>query len=256
MITEKTFLEQSVLFAQLSNVAYKSPAIASKLFEDLGYTSEYYESADSNVYVVEDATDIIVVCRGTEPTEWSDISADLSIDLVPSRGGVGKVHVGFRTYTDKVWPQVMWHVKATRVKKHLWLTGHSLGAAMATLMARRFALDNTLPMPAALFTYGSPRVGNRKYINAFNKLVPHHRWVNAGDIVTKVPISPWYYHCGTRHHIKAPKKNTTQKSWITKIYTTIHDVLVKKIKNDISDHSSTLYVERLSMQLTDTACNY
>jgi hypothetical protein len=122
---------------------------------------------------------------------------------------------------------------------------------MATLMARRFALNNTLPIPAALFTYGSPRVGNRTYINAFNKLVQHHRWVNAGDIVTKVPISPWYYHCGTRHHIKAPKKTTTQKSWITKIYTAIHDVLFKKLKTDISDHSSTLYVERLSKQLAD-----
>ena len=251
MIKSKNFSEQSLFFAELSNLAYKDPATASKLFKKLGYTSKYYESGDSNVYVVEDATDIIVVCRGTEPSEWSDISADLSIDLVPSRSGVGKVHVGFRTYTDKVWPQVMGHVTSAREKKHLWLTGHSLGAAMATLMARRFALGDTLPIPAALFTYGSPRVGNRTYINAFNKLVPHHRWVNAGDIVTKVPISPWYYHCGTRHHIKVPKKHTTQKSWITKIYTTMHDVLFKKIKNDISDHSSTLYVERLSMQLAD-----
>jgi triacylglycerol lipase len=251
MISTKTFSEQSLLFAQLSNIAYKSPAIASKLFEELGYVSKYYESDASNVYVVEDATDIIVVCRGTEPSEWSDISADLSINLAPSRGGVGQVHIGFRTYTDKVWPQVMKHVTSTREKKHLWLTGHSLGAAMATLMARRFALDNTLPIPTALFTYGSPRVGNRTYINAFNKLVQHHRWVNAGDIVTKVPISPWYYHCGTCHHIKTPKKNTTQKSWIKKIYTAIHNVLFKKLKTDISDHSSTLYVERLSKQLAD-----
>jgi triacylglycerol lipase len=255
MISTKTFPEQSLLFAQLSNIAYKNPAIASKLFEELGYTSSYYETDDSNVYVVEDATDIIVVCRGTEPSEWSDISADLSINLVPSRGGVGKVHIGFRTYTDKVWPQVMQHVTALREKKYLWLTGHSLGAAMATLMARRFALNNTLPIPAALFTYGSPRVGNRTYINAFNKLVQHHRWVNAGDIVTKVPISPWYYHCGTRHHIKAPKKHVTQKSWVTKIYTTIHDIFFKKLKNDISDHSSTLYVERLSMQLANIMCD-
>jgi triacylglycerol lipase len=251
MIIEKTFLEQSLFFAQLSNTAYKIPAVATKLFEELGYTSTYYESDDSNVYVVEDATNIIVVCRGTEPNEWSDVSADLSINLVPSRGGVGKVHIGFRTYTDKVWPQVMWHVKGTREKKYLWLTGHSLGAAMATLMARRFALDKTLPIPTALFTYGSPRVGNRTYINAFNKLVQHHRWVNAGDIVTKVPMSPWYYHCGTRHHIKAPKKATIHKSWLTKIYTAIHDIFFKKLKTNVSDHSSTLYVERLSKELAD-----
>ena len=251
MIKSKNFSEQSLFFAELSNLAYKDPATASKLFKKLGYASKYYESGDSNVYVVEDATDIIVVCRGTQPNEWSDIAADLSVHLAPSRGGVGKVHIGFRTYTDKVWPQVLQHVKATHEKKHLWLTGHSLGAGMATLMTRRFTLESTLPTPVALFTYGSPRVGNRAYINAFNKLVTHHRWVNAGDIVTKVPISPWYYHCGTRHHITAPKKTTIQKSWPVKIYAAICGMVLRKLKNDISDHSSTLYIERLSKQLTD-----
>lgn len=245
MIIKKTFSEQSAFFARLSNIAYKNPAQASKLFKDLGYTSEYYETGDSNVYIIEDTTDIIVVCRGTEPSEWSDISADLSINLVPSRGGVGQVHVGFRTYTDKIWPFVKDHVVKHGRTKLLWLTGHSLGAAMATLLARRFALDDTLKTPQSLFTYGSPRVGNRTYINAFNKLIIHHRWVNAGDIVTKVPISPWYYHCGTRHSIKAPKKNIEKISSVVKIFLNLRDWLFKKLKQNIKDHSSELYVERL-----------
>lgn len=246
MILQKTFSEQSAFFARLSNIAYKNPATASKLFEDLGYTSAYYETGDSNVYVIEDETDIVVVCRGTEPNKWSDISADLSINLVPSRGGVGQVHVGFRTYTNKIWPFVKDHVDTHTGEKLLWLTGHSLGAAMATLLARRFALDDTLTTPQALFTYGSPRVGNRTYINAFNKLVTHHRWVNAGDIVTKVPISPWYYHCGTRHSIKAPKKSVEKISTVAKIFLNVRSWLFNKLKQNIKDHSSELYVERLS----------
>lgn len=246
MIITKTFLEQSAFFAKLSNIAYKFPDQACILFANLGYTSTYYESADSNVYVIEDENDVIIVCRGTEPNKWSDISADLSINLVPSRGGVGKVHVGFRTYTDKIWSFVKSHVDTHNGAKLLWLTGHSLGAAMATLLARRFTLSSKLNMPQALFTYGSPRVGNRTYINAFNKLVVHHRWVNAGDIVTKVPISPWYYHCGTRHWISAPKTQVQHTPKLKKIILSVFNWLFNKPKQNIKDHSSELYVERLS----------
>lgn len=251
MIKDIKFSEQSALFARFSNIAYKELVDARKLFKLLGYKTTYYENDGSNVYVIEDATDIIVVCRGTEVKEKGDIKADLNIDLCPSRGGVGQVHRGFRTYTDKVWDFVKDHVQKTP-QKELWLTGHSLGAAMATLMARRFTLDTTLPTPKALFTYGSPRVGNRKYINAFNNALVHHRWVNEGDIVTKVPISPWYYHCGTRHHIGQSGIITAEMArkdllmTLCNVIFTFGKGIFSKIKDDAQDHSSELYAQRLT----------
>lgn len=249
MIKNKNFSEQSALFARLSNLAYKDPIEAKKIFNKMGYESIYYSNDGSNAYVLEDANDIIVVCRGTEVKEWNDIKADLSIDRVPSRTGIGQVHRGFRTYTDKIWEPIKSHIKKTK-DKELWMTGHSLGAAMATLMARRCVLDVSMQVPKALFTFGSPRVGDRIYIDEFNGQITYHRWVNDGDIVTKVPFAPFYYHCGIMHHIDSSGQvtvNYDRKISIKRLLSLLLPYgLFKLIMGDAKDHSSELYVKHLS----------
>lgn len=255
MIKELPFSEQSALFAKLSNQAYQDPNIAPKLFKKLGFkTTTYYSHKGSNVYVTQNDTDVVVVCRGTEVKEWNDVRADLSINLYPSRGGVGKVHRGFRTYTDYVWEMVRDDLNKVQ-NKTVWLTGHSLGAAMATLMARRCVLQGDLPTPEALFTYGSPRVGNRTYINEFNTKLTHHRWVNDGDIVTKVPFVPWYYHCGTMHHIAKNGAVTVDYerkiSWGRIASLLLPHGVFKLIAGDAKDHSSELYVQHLDFWATN-----
>lgn len=249
MIKDMTFAQQSALFAKLSNQAYQTPEVATKLFKKLGFTdTTFYFHKGSNVYVTQNADDIVVVCRGTEVKEWSDVRADLSINLYPSRSGKGKVHRGFRTYTDLVWEAVREELSKAHTKT-LWLTGHSLGAAMATLMARRCVMQGDIATPAALFTYGSPRVGNRTYINEFNTKLVHHRWVNDGDIVTKVPFSPWYFHCGTMHHINKSGAVTVEYdrkfSWSRALSLLMPHGIFKLIKGDAQDHASELYVKHL-----------
>ncbi len=141
MIKELPFSEQSALFARFSNLAYQAPKEATKLFKKAGFEEvTYYGNDGSNAYVIESKDDVVVVCRGTEVKEWNDIRADLSIALTPSRTGIGKVHRGFRTYTDKIWEPIKSHISPIK-NKDIWFTGHSLGAAMATLMARRCVLD-------------------------------------------------------------------------------------------------------------------
>lgn len=244
-----TFAQQSALFAKMSNYAYQSPEVVTKLFKKLGFTTTtYYSHKGSNVYVTQNADDVVVVCRGTEVKEWNDIRADLSINLYPSRSGIGKVHRGFRTYTDNVWESVREDLTKARMKI-VWFTGHSLGAAMATLMARRCVLQGDLPTPQALFTYGSPRVGNRTYVNEFNTRLIHHRWVNDGDIVTKIPFAPFYYHCGTMHHIDSKGKITVdyERHWDWKRIVSLlmpHGIF-KLLKGDAQDHSSELYFKQL-----------
>lgn len=251
MITKKNFSEQSALFARLSNLAYSTPKDVKKVFDKMGYISTYYQSKGSNVYILEDENDIIVVCRGTEVKEWNDIKADLTIDLVPSRTGIGQVHRGFRNYTDNVWQPVKNHI-LDNPNKTLWLTGHSLGAAMATLMAKRFVSEPLGHSVEGLFTYGSPRVGDRTYINSFNNKIIHHRWVNDGDIVTKVPFSPWYFHCGKKHGITQSglvTKNIENKRKITNIIKLVLSFgtgIFSMISKDAASHSSELYVQRIS----------
>jgi triacylglycerol lipase len=249
MIKNKNFSEQSALFARLSNLVYKNPKEAKDILTKMGYTFVFYQNDGSQAYVVEDANDIIVVCRGTEVKEWNDIKADLSISLVFSRTGIGKVHRGFRTYTDKIWEPVKGHIKKTK-NKDLWVTGHSLGAAMATLMARRCVVDVSMQVPKALFTFGSPRVGNRLYIDEFNTRITHHRWVNDGDIVTKVPFAPFYYHSGIMHHISSNGNVTVNYdrkiSWTRVLSLLLPHGIFKLLSGDAKDHSSELYVKQLS----------
>lgn len=133
---------------------------------------------------------------GTEPGEFKDIVSDIKIRLVVSTSRVGKVHHGFKDALDEIWPDIVETLVSARHLKSVYFTGHSLGAAMATLAAVRCARLSETPQPAGLYTYGSPKVGNKVFSKFVKELcIPGARWVNNVDIVTKVPFWP-YAHIG------------------------------------------------------------
>lgn len=243
MINNLNVLEQSAFFAKASNYCYFNSEFMRTKYED--YDVKYYGNKGSDAYVLEDAEDVIIVCRGTEVKQASDIKADLSISKTDAR--VGKIHIGFNHYVDKIWPAILSRgVNARKENKMLWLTGHSLGAAMATIMAYRFATYDLAATPAGLFTYGSPRVGDRKFVNFFNTLpFEHHRWVNDGDIVTKIPFAPLFYHCGTMHHIDSKGQITMNYertfNFMRLLGLTSPKGMINIIMGDAKDHSSDNY---------------
>ena len=77
---------------------------------------------------------------------------------------------------------------AVRTKRPTIVTGHSLGAALATL----FVMENDDKRKfdvSALCTFASPRVGNTEFVHTFNKLpVDCWRIVNKRDVVPKIPF--------------------------------------------------------------------
>jgi triacylglycerol lipase len=77
-----------------------------------------------------------------------------------------------------------------------WITGHSLGGALATLYAVRLA-DAGLNV-AGLYTFGSPRVGCRCFAQHADYVLSdrHFRVVHGNDIVPRVPRPIRYRHCG------------------------------------------------------------
>lgn len=80
--------------------------------------------------------------------------------------------------------------------------GHSMGAATAVLCA----LDLTLRYPdtdISCFPSGSPKIGNKKFAETFDRFVPDcHRYVNGDDIVARLPgDSGDFVHIGEYHHI-------------------------------------------------------
>lgn len=177
--------------AQMAQAAYLDGKAGKKMFKHLGYTGHKffdYEGAQCHAAWNEDT--YILAFRGTEPDEISDILADLN--AIP-RGAMthGLVHSGFRNECDKVWNDIAKHHREGHKNKKMYITGHSLGAAMATIATSRFEETRKVEQ---LTTFGSPRVGTRRFVK--NIETPHMRFVNNNDIVTKVPL--WLM--GYKHH--------------------------------------------------------
>ena len=202
-ISNMGFKEKSLLFAKLSSIAYNNIKEAKSQAKKLGFTTtEFYEKDGAQAYRFMNKTDLVIACRGTQPTEFNDLKADLKALPVMAET-VGRVHIGFKTEVDDIWPMIEEDInRKTNVTKTLWFCGHSLGAAMATIMASRAKHNIELNDPVELFTYGSPRVGWKKYCNSLD--VVHHRWKNNNDIVTTVPLAIMgFKHHGTQHYINA-----------------------------------------------------
>ncbi len=183
------FPAQAHLFAKLSELAYKDIEEVEETFAQMGFLAHFFDVKGSQAYLLKNEHDLVVVCRGTEPTEFADIKSDLNAIPVPSSTGIGKVHKGFKASVDNIWPQLQEQLKSYGKTRTVWCTGHSLGAAMATLLSYRLQRTSDCPNPKALFTYGSPKVGNHKYVKGIESIgLLHYRFVNNADIVARVPL--------------------------------------------------------------------
>lgn len=184
-------LRRALLLAEASMASYLAPDQVKHLVQDLGFQNfQFFDRDGAQAYWLETNYDGIIVCRGTEPSEWNDIRADANALLAVAET-VGRVHRGFKQEVDDLWPRIEETVRATN--KKLWFTGHSLGGAMATICAGRCKLARNDSVPEELHTFGSPRVGNKRYVNYAR--LNYYRWVHNNDIVTRVPPT-WF---GYRH---------------------------------------------------------
>jgi len=209
-----TFHERSLLFARLASIAYSDDVEqVKKDVRKLGFTTvEFYDKAGAQAYRFMNKVDLVIVCRGTQPTEFNDIKADLKATPVVAET-VSRVHRGFKAEVDELWPMISEDLaRKTNRDKNVWFCGHSLGAAMTTIMASRCNCDVDMPDIHEVYTYGSPRVGWRGYCKSLN--VTHHRWVNNNDIVTTVPLKIMgYVHHGTEHYMNAYGLERKLTSW-------------------------------------------
>lgn len=175
-------------FSAISLLAYRDPDKAKPYWEKLGYRWSFYEEEGAQCYLLENDNHIIVAFRGTEPKEFSDIKADLKF-LKTYHRGEGKVHRGFMIEVWKLADSLTKHIYQT--SKQVYITGHSLGGAMATL----YSTFCRPQRPPIVYTYGAPRAGNIEYCTKYpNEL---YRVVNNNDMVPTVPPSlVGYRHVG------------------------------------------------------------
>lgn len=135
-----------------------------------------------------DAVRAILSSREAQPDEIKDLLRDANAWLVPWTPG-GQVHKGFAEGFGAVSAQVKAELHRATSSLPPIFTGHSLGAALATLAASEVK-------GATLVTFGSPRVGDASFVATLDSTAIR-RYVDCSDIVTKVPpaLPGFYTHC-------------------------------------------------------------
>jgi len=152
-----------------------------------------------------------------------ETAADLTrINRIPvlKHALTGYVHTGFWEAYSCI--RVDLHKSLRRhlleSEDQLFLTGHSLGGALASFAAMDIAIHllpkvNAIwagrrglgpndqfdePCTITMYNFGSPRIGNHTFRSAYNDLVPDSfRLVVDGDLVSDIPPKVWYQHLGT-----------------------------------------------------------
>lgn len=144
------------------------------------------------------AKTLAISFRGTRtPQEWLKDFDFLSAPYAPVKNW-GRVHQGFQLVYLSMQASVVGLVKSSiGASTDIWITGHSLGAAVSVLCAPDAAINMTNIVPK-LHTYAGPRTGQPSFDDRFDKLVTTcFRIVNRWDIVPQLPpVVALYRHVG------------------------------------------------------------
>jgi triacylglycerol lipase len=158
---------------------------------------QFLNGGDTQGFIIGNQRIIVIAFRGTEPSNLQDWMTDSRIHLQPAFGGA--VHSGFLEGLNHVWDLLIQKLEIFQDQNQpILITGHSLGAALATLATAR--LREMGKSVNGLYTFGSPRVGNVVFATKFNQDFKKNafRFVNDNDVVTRVvPRTFGYKHVGS-----------------------------------------------------------
>ena len=180
------------LLALVSEKAYLLQVEAEDSYRVLGFDHiETFKSSSMSGYVVSRNDDAIIAFRGTdEPADWF-----VNLDILTSRTSHGKIHSGFYDSYRQLKPQIITVLKQIK-PKHLWITGHSLGGALALTCAYDLVAKEEHNLDGVI-TFGQPMVASRQLAEYIGEVLDRRyaHYVNDNDIVPRV--APGYAHCGS-----------------------------------------------------------
>jgi hypothetical protein len=204
--------------ALASDLAYLPASEGVEAFRSqLGLEARLFSVGNTQAYLATNDDHIVIAFRGTESPntieglkDWLLTDAvnllilpegDLGTDFAAA--GVGaKWHMGFMKALADIWDPLAEAVVAEHKKddRPIWVTGHSLGGALAVLAAWR--LKRKFVPVHQVYTFGAPMVGNTETAAAIDREFSDKifRYVNAPDPIPKLPtislIANRYGHCG------------------------------------------------------------
>lgn len=182
---------------------------------------------------------VVVSIKGTD--SLGDAQSDANIAKVPYY--TGRVHAGFFHEFSEVWDQVKAHVvELFPQKPSLFVTGHSLGGAVATLMAAAIAAE--MKTSVRVVTFGSPRVGDAEFASFYNALVPDTtRVVHDKDLVPRVPVFGFEHVAGLLHLTGTGRVIGATETWLRKLFG-FGEVFLSELDGEaLRDHFITAYLQ-------------
>lgn len=194
------------------------------------------------IYANKETRECVVAFRGTEQSKFQDVLSDLNVAMcnledgsldenrflpltfrvikaLTARTDQVNVHHGFYIATLSMEPTLQYWVDricgfGEKGRWRIYSTGHSLGGALATMFA--FRLMTRKGRAAGMhdiihYTYGAPRVGNKAFVETFDRLVKDSwRITNKDDVIPLTPRLLGYGHVRSNAMITAEGKLVLQ----------------------------------------------
>lgn len=176
--------EKAAIFARLSQAAYSGEADWRKAFETQGFTTRGpIESGTMMAFVARRGEVAIVVFRGTDSDDKEDWKINFDVDRVKVEDG--HIHHGFNAAYESLKEKIRGELTSRR-PTHLWVTGHSLGGALAVIAAHDLDADFRVH---GVVTFGQPMVGQRDLARHWSPTFKgrYQRFVFEGDLVCRLP---------------------------------------------------------------------
>lgn len=194
-------LKAAVFLAEASAEAYsKEFTTTPQWAKDRKFNAPHtFDTGNTQGFWVEGGDVALLSFRGTSnPGQWVR-----DLRLAPALHKWGLVHRGFKTGVSVVENEIAAFAKVAKDKKHVWITGHSLGGALAVLAAANLKIAG---IESHLYTYGQPRAGYWNFADQFDYQLSGrlYRFINQSDIVARVPPGLLFSHCGIPKRIVKP----------------------------------------------------